>query len=168
MQGSQSERHVREPVSDNDSLRRVDPTLYNVVVQRWLHYDALLWQVPVLSLTGEAFLFTIALSAGNSQYARATASALAFLASLLSMHLMTRQRQAGFADARWLERYERHNFGFTFAPRSKEWWDARDSEKLGVLSKGGGYRFWMIGFGAFAVAALVTFIVTFAAPSALS
>lgn len=71
----------------DESLAGVDQALYEVVAQRRLHWDELVWQVPILGLTAQAFLFTVALSAGNSQFARATASALAWLAAVLSMAL---------------------------------------------------------------------------------
>jgi hypothetical protein len=43
---------------------------YQVIGSRRQQFDNLLWQVPILSLTGQAFLFTIALTAGNSEFAR--------------------------------------------------------------------------------------------------
>ena len=96
-------------------LRGASERVYEVVAQRRLQWDNLVWQVPVVGLTAQAFLFTIALSTGNSQFARATAAFLALVAALLSMQLMARQRQSELTDAHWLNAYER---GQLRAPRS--------------------------------------------------
>jgi hypothetical protein len=140
--------------------------MYAFVTQRWVQYNTLSWQVPALSLTAQAFLFTIALSSGNSHYSRAIASGLAVCAALLSMQLLTRQRQAGNADARWIERYERDNFGLTFAPQSDESWIARRREKVagGILPGLSSTTAWIAGFWGFALVALANLILTFADP----
>jgi hypothetical protein len=66
----------------------------------------MLWQVPTLSLTGQAILFTIALGADSSRVARIVASVLAIVMTVLSMHLMSRHRQAEHTDAHWIESHE--------------------------------------------------------------
>ncbi|MER6612681.1 hypothetical protein [Streptomyces xantholiticus] len=38
-----------------------DTVVYQAVAARRMQWDALLWQVPALSLTAQAFLFTITL-----------------------------------------------------------------------------------------------------------
>lgn len=43
-----------------------DASGYAALAERRLQWDSLLWQVPVLSLTAQAFLFTIALSPGGT------------------------------------------------------------------------------------------------------
>lgn len=73
---------------------------------RRLQWDNLLWQVPVLSLTAQAFLLTIALSADSSRLARIVACSLSIVAAILAVQLMTRHRQAEIADAHWLAEYE--------------------------------------------------------------
>ena len=57
-------------------------------------------------MAAQAFLFTIELGGGISRFSRATAAFLSVLMSLLSMHLMARQRQAEVTDAHWLAGYE--------------------------------------------------------------
>jgi hypothetical protein len=141
----------------------VSLALYEIVAQRRLQWDNLVWQVPVLSLTAQAFLFTIALSAGNGQYARAVASALAFAAAILSMLLMSRHRKGEITDAHWLRAYEEANFGRSF--HGSPWQEARDRESVGgPFSQLGGYVSWMFGFSLFAAAALASFVLTFTAP----
>ena len=80
---------------------------YAAVAARRSQFDALLWQVPVLSLTAQAFLFTIALSAGNDAWARILSSLLSINITVMSILLMGRHRQAELHDAHWLERVER-------------------------------------------------------------
>ncbi len=66
----------------------------------------MLWRVPVLSFTAQAFLFSIALAPDSSRAARILTSLLATLILFLSIHLLTRHRQAEIADGEWLGRVE--------------------------------------------------------------
>jgi hypothetical protein len=169
------------------ALRDVDPRLYDMVAQRRLQWDSLLWQVPVLSLTAQAFLLTIALSPDSKQFPRALASALAFVAAVLAMHLMSRDRQAEITDAHWLRDYEETNFGVSFTGRP--WQEARAKvDVLGhtqdagpptrvlttmvrplanALARFGGFVVWMCGFALFAAASAAIFVITFVAPDAM-
>ncbi len=136
----------------------MDVALYQTVVARRLQWDNLLWQVPVISLTGQAFLFTIALSADNSRIARLISSTLAFIAALLSMQLMSRHRQAEITDAHWQRAYEEANFGVSFT--GVPWQIERDKRVVGLgLSRLPGYRTWMTGFALFALAAVSSFLI---------
>lgn len=65
------------------------------------------WQAPMLSLTAQAFLFTIALDASASTGARRLAAALAATSALAAVQLLMRHRRFETADAIWLTRYER-------------------------------------------------------------
>jgi hypothetical protein len=47
---------------------------YAAIAARRTQWDSLLWQVPTLSLTAQAFLFTIALTQGNDAWARIISS----------------------------------------------------------------------------------------------
>jgi hypothetical protein len=78
---------------------------YQVVAARRAQWDSLLWQVPTLSLTAQAFLFTVALGGGD-KWSRSVASLLALLLSVMSVMLMARHRQSEIKDAHWLEDVE--------------------------------------------------------------
>lgn len=54
---------------------------YQVVASRRQQFDLMIWQVPVLGLTAQAFLLNIALSHGTSQVARALSAGLAVVTS---------------------------------------------------------------------------------------
>jgi hypothetical protein len=67
-------------------------TLLNVYTTQFGSYTTLLWQVPVLGLTAQAFLMTIALGMGISDDARIAASALSIIIAWASWRLMHTQR----------------------------------------------------------------------------
>lgn len=80
--------------------------LYQTVADRRLQYENLLWQVPTISLTAQAFLFSIAMGAGNDPVAKVASSLLALIVSIISIMLMASHRLAERKDAKWLERFE--------------------------------------------------------------
>jgi hypothetical protein len=134
-----------------------EETVYQVVAARRLQWDQLVWQVPVLSLTAQAFLFTIALGSGSSRTARAVAALLSLVTSFLSVELMSRHRQAEMADARWLEKYEDKHFPNEkgYVVHGLAFRDARNASPAGPLGKLPGYWTWLCGLGLFGLAALV-------------
>jgi hypothetical protein len=83
-----------------------------VVAARRLQWDALFWQSPIIGLTGEAFLFSIALAAPTSQASRIIASVLALVIAVASVHALAGQRLSELTDSDWLVDYERrHGLG---------------------------------------------------------
>ncbi|MFI7667073.1 hypothetical protein [Nocardia sp. NPDC049526] len=85
--------------------------VYQTVADRRLQYENLLWQVPTLSLTAQAFLFSIAMGAANDAIARIASSLLALIVSIISIMLMASHRLSERKDARWLERFEQLQIG---------------------------------------------------------
>ena len=71
-----------------------------------LQWDSLLWQVPALSLAGQAFLFSVSLSPDTSSPARRIAAGLSVVVAVLTSQLMVRQRMVELADSEWLEKLE--------------------------------------------------------------
>jgi hypothetical protein len=67
-------------------------TLLNVNTAQFGSYTTMLWQVPALGLTAQAFLLTIALGVGSTAAARITASALSVVIATASWRLMHTQR----------------------------------------------------------------------------
>jgi hypothetical protein len=80
---------------------------YAVVANRRQQWDILLWQMPTMALTGEAFLLTIALAGSTSQAGRIVASALAMIVALAALHSLSAHRLSELADAAWLSEHER-------------------------------------------------------------
>lgn len=79
---------------------------YQAVNNRRISYDSLLWQMPALSLTAQAFLFSVALAPGHSLSAQAIASALALFVSIAAIHALRRFRLGQHMDQLLLDRVE--------------------------------------------------------------
>ncbi|WNG95285.1 hypothetical protein [Mycobacterium sp. ITM-2016-00318] len=149
--------------------------VYSVVAARRLQWDNLVWQVPVLSLTAQAFLFTIAVGADSSNSARIISSLLSLLVTFLCITLMARHRQAEIYDAHWLEDVEKREWkmdvpvhGHTFAKaRDQEGVDGGWIDKLTPRPRQSknrkafpGYRTWIGGLLLFGLAALFVLATT--------
>lgn len=85
--------------------------LYQVVAERRVNYDSMAWQTPVLSLTAQAFLLTIALGGGTSRWSRIISAVLAMFATVASIQLMIRHRYFEQSDSEWLQQYEKIKLG---------------------------------------------------------
>ena len=66
----------------------------------------MMWQAPVISLTAQAFLLTIALDCTRSWVAQALSGFLAAFTASASVQLMKRHGAFEKADAEWLKNYE--------------------------------------------------------------
>jgi len=144
-----------------------DPSLigavYQTLASRRQVYDTLMWQVPALSLSGQAFLFTIALGSGSSTAARIIASLLAFIIAVISMQLMSKHRFHEELNSRLLERFENTYglsrwLGFPFHnPRDV---NAVIRVRASIFVRRSSYRIWMAGLGLFAIASLIVIALT--------
>lgn len=138
-----------------DDKRTVEQLQYQIVAARRQGTDSMMWQVPVLSLTAQAFLLTIALAPGAGRPAQVVSAGLALVASITSIQLMAKHRFHELADSKWLEAFEndRMNQGFEAVhgrparPTGKSPW-----VQFVRLSS---YRVWLAALSAFAVAAAV-------------
>ena len=150
--------------------RPSDDAVYGAVAARRLQFDNLVWQVPVLSLTAQAFLFTVALSPGTARLPRTVACTLSIVASFLSVQIMTRHRQAEITDAAWLAMVE---VGAELLPVHGDEWRQRRNKQSGdgwiftPLVKLPGYRTWAVGLSLFGLAAVLILILTWTDPRSL-
>ena len=165
------------------------PDVYSAIASRRAQWDNLLWQVPVLSLTAQAFLLSIALDPGGSTMGRLVSTTLSFLISFLCVDLMRRHRTAELVDAHWLEDVERmliahpdnpsdpdrpppvHTWPGDKIPlpfHGKGFRDARDTHapRTGRVpfSKQTAFRIWSVGISLFGVVAAFLFIAALAWP----
>ncbi|MEO7002121.1 MAG: hypothetical protein ABI068_09870 [Ktedonobacterales bacterium] len=154
------ESHTVAPnLSSTDST--LQAALYQVVATRRLGYDTLIWQVPALGLTAQAFLFTTALTSPINNPARLIAAALALVIALISMQLMSKHRYHEEIDARLLEKLEK-NLKLADVlgcpPHAKPTIRAATlgarTIKSNFIIRRSSYRLWMCGLGLFAFAAL--------------
>ena len=82
-----------DPQSPDGPLERTELiSLLSVYGNQFGSYTTLLWQVPALGLTAQAFLLTIALSGATSSKARIIASGISIIIALASVFLMHNQR----------------------------------------------------------------------------
>jgi len=155
-------------------IRTVDQTepVYAAVAARRLQWDNLLWQVPTLSLTAQAFLFTIALGSDSQRFARVVACVLSLVVTFLSVTLMARYRQGELNDAHWLEQYEMdHGLPVVHGKQFKR---ERDDEPLAAGWIGRsipllpGFKTRTIGLSLFGVAAVCVLAITWLAPGVLA
>lgn len=158
-------------VADVDGPTSPRPTslelLYQAVADRRLQYENLLWQVPALSLTAQAFLFSIALSQGNDSLARIGSSLLALVVSIISIMLMASHRQAELRDTRWLELFEQEELragqwgahGEAFRARH-ETVDLDAGWASTVIPLRHIFRAWVAGLGMFGLAAILVIVKT--------
>jgi hypothetical protein len=79
---------------------------YAIVANRRQQWDTLLWQMPTMALTGEAFLFTISLGGSTSQTGRIVSSVLALVVAIASLHSLSAHRLSELTDSRWLHDHE--------------------------------------------------------------
>jgi hypothetical protein len=95
-----------------DPTARKDPDgeLYTAVGQRRTANDGMVWQAPIVSLTAQAFLLTIALAPDSASAARYISAGLAFVAAVASFHLMAKHRTFERLDSEWLKRYEKVHY----------------------------------------------------------
>jgi hypothetical protein len=152
---------------------------YSVVSQRRTQWDVLIWQVPVLGFAAEAFLFTIALSAGNTRTARILASLLAFVVSACCVQLMARQRLSETLDAQWLvdsdeDQHLKPVHGKPFEGKlndlrlSEEFLKGEPWRKPVVwLARFRSTNVWMLAMVGFGVAAVVSLALAIVKPSLL-
>lgn len=85
--------------------------IWKAVNARRLQWDNLLWQIPLLSITGEAFLFIIILGQTTSYFSRNLSAVLAFIVSAASLQLFARQRASEIHDSYLLEAIEKELLG---------------------------------------------------------
>jgi len=80
--------------------------IWQSLAERRSAYDSLLWQTPALSMTAQAFLFTLTLAPDVSRLGRTVAAALSIAIAVVSTQLMSKHRRHEISDCLILERLE--------------------------------------------------------------
>lgn len=127
---------------------------YQILAARRVARDGMLWQTPTLSVTGQAFLFSIALGSDTGAEARMIAALLAFVVSLASIQLMAKQRYFEVRNSKLLRLYEdlnAHNRVVALHGRIE---DAAAPWYLATSS----YRLWLAMLAIFGGAAITVFV----------
>jgi hypothetical protein len=152
------------PVPPGD--RDVRLVAYQVLATRRAQFDTLLWQVPTLSFTAQAFLFTIALGSGDP-WSKYMSSSLSLTITVLSILLMARHRQTELMDSLLLETIERDFFhiddwkvhGRGFVERRNATQDLR-VRGLNWIPLCRQYPVWVVGLMLFGVGAVLIILRT--------
>jgi hypothetical protein len=143
-------------------MEYIDKEQYAILSSRRQVYDTLMWQTPVLSLTAQAFLFTIALGSGICQIARIISALLAFLAAFASIQLMMKHRYHEFRDSKSLEDYERaQNYVPIHGPSPK---CENKNDVVNFLTNCRSYRVWLGTLGLFGIVAIAIMVIAIFAP----
>jgi len=133
--------------------------VYPVMTSRRTAFDTMMWQVPALGLTAQAFLLTIALGHDSRSAARLISASLAFVIAVISIQTMAKWRHGEVIDSILIQRLEdllgagailgvdphaKLAERACLAQRSLPWWVTKSS-----------YRLWTVGLWLFGVASLI-------------
>jgi len=152
--------------------RELVGTVYSAIATRRTAFDTLMWQVPALGLTAQAFLLTIAYGASSSEVARLVASALALVVATVAIQTMRKHGANELTDSLLLESIE-DTMGITVAgvhPHAKP--DKRgpavendEFEKWSVEKRS--FQLWVWSLRLFAGAALAAGLIALSGSSIL-
>ena len=78
---------------------------------RRLQFDNLLWQVPMIAITGESFLFTIILNGTTSRFSRTISTSLAMSIAFATLFTFARLRASEVHDSNKLAEIEVQIYG---------------------------------------------------------
>jgi len=134
----------------------MDKEQYPVIVGRRQSYDQLLWQTPVLSLTAQAFLLTIALGPDSSCVARLMSASLSLITALASIMLMIKHRYYEVLASNMLQKFEEDNKskGFEVVHDHRPY----PEEKVSFLVRPHSFWIWIITLSTFALVALIVLL----------
>lgn len=157
--------------SGGDARNEALLSAYAVVTARRTAFDSMMWQVPTLAMTAQAFLLNVALGSGSARTSRVIAAVLGMALSAMSMQLMAKHRFLEVLDSQLSEKFERklNIAGATGAsPHARiatragsayddlPWWIRLSS-----------YRLWLSGLLLFAVADGVSAVLAVVSPGVL-
>ena len=154
-------RITAEQIDNDGSQAATEATtvaMYQVVAGRRQAIDTMMWQVPSLSLTAQAFLLTISLGSDSSRLARLVAAFLGSIAMGMCLQLMAKYRHLEVVDSRIAESLEQRLSG-SFAQAQIHSSPNRRAKALGMVPNWfvalSSYRLWMSGLLLFLAANLV-------------
>ncbi len=140
------QKHEGDRVPNSES-KDLAVLKYTSLSERRRHFDALFWQIPALSLGGQAFLLSIALNNSSRTTARVLSALLGIFIAFVSLASLSRIRLYEFTITKMLVKTEDELFGYSFSDtQSAEWIDANnraaemikepgDTKKLRVRNK---------------------------------
>jgi colanic acid biosynthesis protein WcaH len=124
---------------------------YEALNNRRNSFNQLLWQAPALSLTAQAFLFSIIFSKDVNWESQLPTSALACFTALASLHLLVKHRVGEVDAAKRLQRLERDN---GFDPVNGPGYVDQDPLNSPWYIQQSAYRLWFILLSLFGATSL--------------
>jgi hypothetical protein len=131
--------------------------VYEAVSARRISFDQMMWQVPALSLTAQAFLVAIAVNTDLNRVVRVLAILLATVSGALAMQLMAKQRFHEQVDTAYLNQWEQSSRLFMvmgFTPHDHAIASGK-AEALGITPnrwvRASSYLWWMWGLRLFMI-----------------
>src|SRR5690349_20867309 len=104
---SRAERESRENVGSDVKVPPAQlDTVYAAIAGRRTAFDTLVWQVPSLGLTAQAFLLTLAYGPSSSSTARYVAGGLSIVIALVAIQTMLKHRANERTDNLILKKIE--------------------------------------------------------------
>lgn len=127
--------------------------MYQVIAARHMGLDQMVWQVPGIALTAQAFLMTIGLGPGVGHLARFVSGLLSLVIAAMSVQLLMRHRLSARADAVWLEDFERTQ-GWTVMHRPLGDRCAQFGVQMRGMARLRSYSVWIAGLAIFGLVGL--------------
>jgi hypothetical protein len=149
---SEIEQQERVALGQGDQLL----SLYGIAVQKRINLDNLMWQVPVLSITAQAFLLTIALGPTTRWAGRFAAACLGCVVAIATVQLLLKQRLHEEGHSRWLQEVEElAGLPAQHPPRRMNrllaGTDSFPEARLSPLTKLRSYQVWVVVLSLFGV-----------------
>lgn len=134
-------------------------SILEIAEDRRSHTDAQMWQVPVLSLTAQAFLLQLGLGPGTSGLGRLIASLLGLASAVAAVQLLQKHRYHELQLSCWIEQVEKdRSLPQLHARLQREAYSGQHPDTM--LTRRRSHRVWTGVLCAFAVADLVLVVLS--------
>ncbi len=164
----------------NKSLnnKEISPILVHLIAAQYISLesrrksrDVLMWQVPVLSFTAQAFFLNIEIQSTTPVFGRLTAAFISIIIGFLAIQLMSKHRHLEEIDSNLLEELEK-KYGLlphhcklsqmieSLPPENKKKQQVNKNSFLQIFINLSSYKLWSIGLLIPSSASLIIIIIT--------
>ena len=124
--------------TDEKAIYEKTRLAYDTLIANRLSHDNLMWQTPLLCITAQSFLYTIALTSTNSIQAKTASSFIAVILGFAAIQLMSKHRSHEISESKKLEKLETLNQLIKLHEKS-----SNKDKKFPYLNCISSYRLWM-------------------------
>jgi hypothetical protein len=150
------------------SMHGRDTFAYQMIMQRGVQTNGLLWQTPSLALTAQAFLLTISLGDDTYRPVRIVVSVLGLVIGVMSMQLMAKHHYFYELDQAELRRIETRLQLPPIAHRSQQMTDHREDVWALPFVRVTSYIVWQSGIFLIALTNAVVLALVLTTPGLLN